>query len=1452
MITPSAPLLAALNASENAPLDLYEIYLDEGIYYFAEVDITWGGHHYLPYVESRSTIDRIDGPEFDRVSVTLSNVDLEMAQMILGSRIEGRKIVIRKIDRNVSNDSIVLFNGRMERPNKINEKSVVIEAFELLGSIQHEIPARTFSLLCPFRFKGEECGYEGEETECSKSWAACSAYSNTANFGGFRFIPHSGTFQYQQTETKRFLGIFPRKKTKTVQAAFNSVDDTPYGVGIPIILGRAQIEGLVIQHADEGERTKILAAMSVGPVHGYRFVRANQIAVADWSPHQGNRGGVGSQEIDHRFPHSYPYGYLAYLGITIPSEVTEVDPAPTVTAVVLGWLVHHFDLSGNFTEYKWSDNAALNTRALLVKPLAQGGMGIPQSEIDDVVTAQTAAYCDEIIQNPTGDQMIFVPDALRDVRLGLDYQRFRSTCVTDGDAENAGFDGPYQVYQPGINDDTLVPDLVPVRRFTCNLAIGRQGKAIDILYRKCLASFRGYITYGQHGKIQIRSEKPVPNTKLSADHSSGFATLNVESSTGFTSGNLVLIGALTLNAEVGKILSVGAGTITLTNGTEYSHSEDAVVHLIHMVFDDENIVGSVEFPLESKQQSTNRISVKYIDSAAGFEEQVAEINDYDHQEEIHKVNNEDFDGSAIDSYFQAWRIGQWKLAKCRDLGQFASFKCDIKATVLEIGDVVAVSAVECGLSAAPFRVIQVSFEPDDEVTILCQAYDLGVYDDLAPRATARVPAVFKSGVRTSPNPEIWHPNAEAPLSGDPLYSEGDKTFSQRQTFEGNDNVLTLTAIGETPVNHFLEIAPPVMTSIQFATTDGSIKGGTRYFLRLHAQQADGRLSPPSNMLAVDIPGATDTNKITLGGIVWPAGTWDRSVVIGGEDTEVMSVQAVSTLDETIELTAAFGRSSWGAPGSRVHRLRAKTKHVNHAGIIGAVVTAVDSTSITCSDVADDIDDWDGRIVSILSDRTDGSAAPWNFAVTDYDKAEGVFTLATDPAAAGVEPGDVLIICATATAADESSITDVGWSNKYAREGLTAAEDNGNLVRIMSGPGRGQIRRISDVINDGKTLVVDRPWDVIPTGATFIVEDDSWTSISESTVLDQEVPSSQMTIRTSLDVMQRKVVLQQIFTVDVNGHESSEEKSPFRMAYLYALADLDADVPPDPVWGLGVHAGHVEFSGLGFLELVNVTTISAATFGVWFVDELDPPATELSSGINDAVGSLNGEDLSFFSNGDYALIDGEIVRLVNITGNNAAAQRGRLESTATAHDGGAKIWKLNYKTFIFSFPEFFFVDGNIGSWGPLEPFPSKGIVASDCYVTNYHGNSNTVIRNLSSAIAGGRMRTLTGRQIELVVDGVLGIESNAVADTTLREASSWFTIYAQVTNSPLGANIEVALKVNGSTFTTLTIEAGDTLSNVVEAGDLNFESLPADTAITIDITQVGSTFPGERLIVRVVM
>src|SRR3989304_954588 len=131
---------------------------------------------------------------------------------------------------------------------------------------------------------------------------------------------------------------------------------------------------------------------------------------------------------------------------------------------------------------------------------------------------------------------------------------------------------------------------------------------------------------------------------------------------------------------------------------------------------------------------------------------------------------------------------------------------------------------------------------------------------------------------------------------------------------------------------------------------------------------------------------------------------------------------------SIEITGPLARSTWSLPTPNFNRRRVKVKRIIHAGVVGAAISEVAANKIVATDTVGG-DDWTGRDISVIADRSDGSAPLWNFRVTAFNGSTGEFTVTPDPLAAGVEPGDVLIIRAQppgVCAAD--SIIDAKFKN----------------------------------------------------------------------------------------------------------------------------------------------------------------------------------------------------------------------------------------------------------------------------------------------------------------------------------------------------------------------------------------------------------------------------------------
>lgn len=741
MISVSTALKNALEAASNSPLDLYELQLDSGTVYWSTEAITWGGNAYEPVVLRRSPIRRYMTRQFDQVRLEADNVDTGVAQLLLANPIEGRRLIIRKIDRTVAGDSVVTFHGVMRRAASIDRNRAVIEAVELLGSMD-DLNGRPMVQQCTIsEFKGAICRYAGAETECDRSISRCAELANTNSFFGIRFLEHQGTYQYSETQIKSFLFFFRRKKRVNRTATFNSVDETPRGAAVPTVYGRPVTPAITLYHVDTGGVTKALAVFSTGPIHQIDWLRANDKLVAEWTGHQGELGGLGNQLVDPRIPIlDYPLSGLAYVTLDIPSDAAQVDASPIVSGLVSGRQVRHFTTGGVFTTFGWDDNAALAAADYLMLELDHGGMGLSPADLNLQSVGLSAAYCDEAISDTTGGTRIFRPENLPPgVTVGAEYKRWQPSGVT-GKAPTD--DGPYLTYVAGVDDDLdRTPPAVNVKRFTCNLVVGDRRSKIDVL-DQMLTAWRGFHRYDKDGKIELLAEKANPNQLLTAPAGIGANSLSVADSSVFVAGDTLIVGALTAAAEIAAVSSVGAGVVNLSAPLAEAHSTGDEVLKVSMALNDSVLIGDIEYPLSGRAPGYNQVQVTYVDAPAGFEETPLQINDYVDQVRRRKVEPLEVDGAAIDNYFQAWRIGQTQLAKSRDFAKWVSLRMDMKGVRLEVGDVVAVSSGEHGLKNVPFRIEEKSDLENHEVELIGRAYASGLYDDVAPRTTLTIPAVF--------------------------------------------------------------------------------------------------------------------------------------------------------------------------------------------------------------------------------------------------------------------------------------------------------------------------------------------------------------------------------------------------------------------------------------------------------------------------------------------------------------------------------------------------------------------------------------------------------------------------------------------------------------------------------------------------------------------------------------
>ncbi|MCP5117661.1 MAG: hypothetical protein GY953_43110, partial [bacterium] len=317
------------------------------------------------------------------------------------------------------------------------------------------------------------------------------------------------------------------------------------------------------------------------------------------------------------------------------------------------------------------------------------------------------------------------------------------------------------------------------------------------------------------------------------------------------------------------------------------------------------------------------------------------------------------------------------------------------------------------------------------------------------------------------------------------------------------------------------------------------------------------------------------------------------------------------------------------------------------------------------------------------------------------------------------------------------------------------EHFGMLVRIMRGPGAGQERPV--LSNTTTTLTVGPAWDVEPTTSSeFVVVESGWRdgAAGEASPIQFEVPNRE---GATVQISGRGV--------NAQGRESAYELSPVTRWVIGGGAGLalDVDVPGPPVFGLEPSGqGAVDLVGISFLELTNTRSIQAATLTAHFWNELaSPTQSALATAIDTAATSVTLESAGAGYVGAVIQLGAEVMVVDEVLngGLEYAVTRASFDTLPEAHAAQTPIYHLDRKVFVVPFVKDFFGSPASGSFSYPMFLPDARIGAAELYVTNIRGNSETTRNNFTGTVDYG-LRTLSGGQLSIQVEGYLAIETNA--------------------------------------------------------------------------------------------
>ena len=406
--------------------------------------------------------------------------------------------------------------------------------------------------------------------------------------------------------------------------------------------------------------------------------------------------------------------------------------------------------------------------------------------------------------------------------------------------------------------------------------------------------------------------------------------------------------------------------------------------------------------------------------------------------------------------------------------------------------------------------------------------------------------------------------------------------------------------------------------------------------------------------------------------------------------------------------------------------------------------------------------------------------------------------------------------------------------------MAANAYTGMTARITRGPGAGQEATITG--NDGTTLTISPPWETEPgAGSYFTVSEAGWTfgAMTKSSPVTFAIPNRP---GETVEISGR--------AANVNDQECAAGISPVTRWQIGGAGISDSDVPLAPYFGLnaGASGGTVELSGISFTSLTNTETISSATFTLHYWDELQGrPATTLATAMGAGDGTLTLNAAGPGTAGSILQIDGEVLEVTAVSngGTEYAVTRGVHGSQAVAHNAGAVVYHLLEQTGIAAFPAQFFGSPYCGSWSLAVTLPDVRVASAELFATNQKGNSPTTGISMTQ-FDGGGLRTLSGGQYTIQVEGYLAVDAMAAPALSVEASHSVRDVYALL-GSSADAVVSLNLNVNGALYCALQFAAGQTTTESAIDGS-TLPPLEMGSQLTLAVTAVGQTYPGADLTV----
>ena len=1134
--------VAKEQAATYQPLLLVEILFGDGTYLrlsthplnTTEGGPQYGGHDYLGRISQQdiAQFQSLSETGVDLVpSVTLTladpdgylyaNYERASGKGFKGATLTARLVMFDPVNATFSSDSRVPFSGICEKP-ALDARYLTLRAVSKLQLMKALLPCVSIQKRCPWinptttaqragADSADSAFYECGETRDTTTAPPCSNTRETCTrpnrFGGVTYIPPTGSMHVREYTTGNWADVKA------------NANEAKYGDYFPMLYGTAWIEPPVLNVIPDGNYTRGEFVVCVGRAEVLRVV-VNDVEL---SPANGPDGGSYSySNRDFRYnwinagtrdgapnpdvPYSGqgdPYGSLTALMFVVPRTVAAGDSVPRVRVLARRSSVAAYYSVASITV---ASNVATATLAA----------GVANREINDGKTVTVSGNAGVNGSFAARNGVWGPPGTFQFTTSGIANGTYAGGIV----AYSAN---TYELSNPAwaladiltwtnfrdadIDATSLLAISAKLADRPVSLVLRQRQSAQEIL--RGLRQAFGIIIYCDpaDGLLKFTLRETLADQQPAAISGSNYAT------------------------------AVSSKTYAGTTANGY----------VAYRFDAASILRN-DLPTSLKELATassdapNRVSFSFADSDSTYAQSSVSVTDSD---DTARMNGQEIAGSlqvqplGISTYADAMRAARVGLAELLRGNERADtrgtrvfeLQTSFRALHIKTGQLVMVNDTRMGLTNQLCRVLKVQPAQNYETTKLTLAWHS---DDWYTSAYATSGAPDYGPTRKHDQlaraPFAWCPDEVAPPAGDALAAESDKTFDLWQEYVSNadgSQSVNLSVIGRTPVNVFSAVPPPaVPLQCSVSLTGGHIAGSGALWLCLCSVDSDGKYSTPSAPIRADLLTGS-TNAITVTGLVWDDDASGYALFSGRDPNRMCYQSGGATKPSSVSLTALLERS-WGLPDCEFDHMAVRVSRVLVPGAWTNVVDSVTASAIKVTLDMWTVDEWAGRVVSVLGQQHGASQVLANFLVASNDT--NTLTLASgapSPVDLNILPGDWLTLRCQATSATETTVTD--WHLH-----MDTDEHAGSILRVIGGTGVGTAVRIDS--NTLDTFTAKFPVQ-LDTSSRFIIESPSTVASSVGESIDSADPAAPMWCQVAVSNEAGACFVVKASLVDGGGNES---------------------------------------------------------------------------------------------------------------------------------------------------------------------------------------------------------------------------------------------------------------------------------------------------------------------------